>query len=728
MDGPSEPAPEYLGSESCKECHEEAYRDWIGSDHHLAMQRPTDEYVRGDFDGAEHAAHGERSTFLENEDGEYVIRITSANGKTFDHPVRYTFGIRPLQQYLIPSGKDDGRLQAYTTAWDTEKGEWFHLHPDEQIDQNDELHWSRHNLNWNLMCAECHSTDVRKDYDIETNTYETKYAEVSVGCESCHGPGSRHVELANAEDQTWENIRRYGLTVRLKDVPVNLMEIDVCAKCHSRRRMIDDGFRPGNRFLNHYTPELLEEDLYFPDGQIRDEVFVYGSFLQSRMYRENVRCTDCHHPHTEKLKFTGNALCTQCHRASDYDTPLHHHHEVNTEGASCIECHMPDRTYMVVDPRRDHSMRIPRPDLTVRYGVPNACNECHTKEDETPVWAAKWIEEWYGPDRPDDPQYAHAFVAARNGEERAIEMLIRIVSRPKDYGPMTRATAASLLGRFADRENVTDFLRKALRDRNALIRVGAVRAMDGASPEARARLLRRSTRDPSKAVRVEAGRVLARLDASMFDRERDRESFRAAVEEYEETLRLNADYPSSQLNAGVLYADRGEIDKAIRAYEQALRINSTYVPALTNLALVRYERGEFDEAERLLRRAVRAEPDFTDGHFMLGMLLGEQRGRIEEAVDAFRQAAALDPDRADLQYNLAVALHQAGRFDEAEPHYLRVLEIEPDALAVRRTLLDQYLRQQRWDDAREQTERLIELQPDNPTWERVREAIDRRDR
>ena len=163
------------------------------------------------------------------------------------------------------------------------------------------------------------------------------------------------------------------------------------------------------------------------------------------MYRKDVRCTDCHDPHTTRIKFEDNRLCTQCHLSAKYDGPAHHHHKIGSQGALCVECHMPSKNYMVVDPRRDHSLRPPRPDLTVKLGVPNACNKCHTKEQETAQWAADWIVKWYGPERRDKPHYGELIAAGRQGDASAIDDLSKL-ARSANAGPIVRATAASLLG------------------------------------------------------------------------------------------------------------------------------------------------------------------------------------------------------------------------------------------------------------------------------------------
>ena len=319
--------------------------------------------------------------------------------------IKYTFGVSPLQQYLVEF--PDGRLQALPIAWDTRPMEqggqrWFHLYPEEQITHDDELHWTRAAQNWNFMCADCHSTGVRKNYDPVADRFETQWAEIDVACEACHGPASRHLAWAEAKEagKPWDEDENKGLTVRLderRDITWTVdpatgnavrskprtseRELEVCAQCHARRGQIAEDYVPGKPFLDDYRPALLEPPLYYADGQQRGEVYKWGSFLQSKMYAKGVTCSDCHEPHSGKLRASGNAVCTGCHLQGKYDTAEHHHHPPGSAGAACAACHMPTTTYMVIDPRHDHSLRVPRPDLSVEFGTPNPCTGCHTDRD-----------------------------------------------------------------------------------------------------------------------------------------------------------------------------------------------------------------------------------------------------------------------------------------------------------------------------------------------------------
>lgn len=349
------------------------------------MQKASGRTVLGEFNGAPFRYAGTTSTFFKR-DGKFYVRTDGPDGKLADFEIKYTFGLDPLQQYLIEL--PGGRIQALSIAWDVPRRRWFHLYPKERIDFRDELDWTRPAQNWNFMCAECHATDLTRNFDPSSRAYRTRWTRLGVGCQACHGPSSRHVEWARAGDKGAGAEPSKGLPVNLKGAD-STAEIEACARCHARRAPLGDGFRHEHRLMDDYLPALIDEGLYHADGQILDEVFEYGSFLQSRMHAAGLRCSDCHEPHGLKLRAPGNAVCTTCHtagppaalphvntrelKAMEYDAPNHHFHKPGGPGSRCVDCHAPARTYVVVNPRRDHSFRIPRPDLSVKLGTPNAC-------------------------------------------------------------------------------------------------------------------------------------------------------------------------------------------------------------------------------------------------------------------------------------------------------------------------------------------------------------------
>ncbi|QDU91371.1 Tetratricopeptide repeat protein [Pirellulimonas nuda] len=654
----------YVGREACAKCHQQELTEWTGSHHDHAMELATDDSVLGDFNDAVFEKAGVTTRFFR--DGKrFMVNTEGPDGKFQDFEIKYTFGYTPLQQYMVEF--PDGRVQVLRVSWDLNKKQWFDVPPPDAVDERilpgDPLHWTGVGQNWNSTCAICHSTNLQKNYDLATDSYHTTFDEINVSCEECHGPGSLHVELAGANSLFWDRRHGYGLA-RLKSLD-STVQIETCAKCHSRRVDVHPDFRPGSPLLDAYEPALLNAGLYHADGQIQDEVYVYGSFAQSKMHTKGVRCTDCHNPHSLKTKFEGNPLCLQCHEPGKYDTPLHHHHPAGSDGAQCVECHMPATNYMVVDPRRDHSIRNPRPDFTVEFGIPNACNNCHDKPEEDAQWAADKVVEWYGPNRPGDPHWAPAFHAARLGEPGAEPLLIELIERA-ETPEIVRATAVEHLAAYASRRS-REARDAALADRHALVRSAAVRVVDAESEEDLAQKLAPALGDPVIAVRTEAARRLAGRPSAHLRGEQVT-AFDRALGEYRERQAMNLEAPSSHQNLAGLAAALGESSESIDQLRTAIRLAPYLSGPRDQLASMLQSTGASpEEVEALWReeaelrqRDVGMLPDSPELWFQLGRLRF-LTGELDPAEKAFAEAARLRPD--DSEYWMWLALLREKQYD-----------------------------------------------------------------
>jgi len=666
----------FVGSGACAGCHATEHAAWKDSQHARAMQHATAETVLGNFADASHTFDGVTSLFFQR-GGKFFARTDGPDGRLADFEVKYTFGVEPLQQYLVEL--PGGRLQALSVTWDTRPKEqggqrWFRQYPDEKLDFRDELHWTGRSQNWNVMCADCHSTDVRKGFDAASDRFDTRWAEISVGCESCHGPGSAHLAwtvrkpasepdrgLAVVFDErkgvSWQILAETGNAVRSPQRSSD-KELETCAGCHSRRSQLAEGYTAGKPFMDHYLPSTLEEGLYHADGQQRDEVFTWGSFLQSRMHAAGVSCSDCHDPHTQSLRAPGNAVCAQCHSAEKYDAPAHHFHEVGSTSAQCVSCHMPATDYMVVDPRRDHSFRVPRPDLSVSIGTPNACNGCHT--DRPARWASDLVAKWHGTERRKEPHYGEAIHAGRNlgpGAARALTALVADARRPA----IVRATAIQLLARFPG-ALALEATRGSLSDQDPLVRHAATVALQGLPPEGLVALLGPLLDDPSRAVRIEAARLLA-ASSSRLDEARAA-AFRIAIGEFEAVQKGNLDRPESHLNLGNQSGQRGDPVAAEDAFRRAIARDPRFVPAYVNLADLYRAGGRDAEAERTLREALVMSPGAPALHQALGFTL-VRLGRKAEGLAEFAAAYRAAPGQPRYAYVHALSLVDAGRRREA---------------------------------------------------------------
>ena len=677
----------FVGEKVCSSCHAPETALWEQSHHEKAMAVADETSVLGDFNDATLTHYGVTSTFFKK-DGKFHVRTDGPDGTLQDYEIAYTFGIYPLQQYLIAF--PGGRYQALGIAWDSRPSEqggqrWFHLYPNQEIKAGDPLHWTGMNQTWNYMCADCHSTDLRKNFDLATNSYKTEWADINVACEACHGPGSRHVAWAEAKasgatvDASYGDLK--GLLVPLRDQggghwevnadtgmpvrsgpPTLSLQIDTCARCHSRRYEIAPQFSYGQSLLDSEQPSLLTADLYHSDGQILGEVYEYGSFLQSLMGQKGVLCSDCHDPHSLQLRAPGNQVCGQCHLPAKFDTEAHTHHPATSTGSQCVNCHMPTETYMVVDPRRDHSIRIPRPDLSVTLGTLNACNSCHT--DRSAQWAADAVAQWYGADRRLEPHYGSIIDAGRKGLPGAqAELAALAVDQTKPA--IVRATAISLLTPFAGSitpEMATAYL-GALQDEDPLVRAAAVDALDPFSVRDRMPLVTPLLSDKVHAVRIAAARSLASVPAAAFTPEQ-----KAALDRARDDLiageMASADRPEAHISLGAFYVQSGQYADAETAYRQALLLDPHFTPALVNLADLYRQLHRDAEAEPLLQQAIAIDPQDAAAHESLGLLAARQ-GQMPDALTHLQKASALAPDNGHYAYVYAVALNSTGKTAEA---------------------------------------------------------------
>ncbi len=756
----------WVGSDACARCHSTQHQAWRGSHHDLAMQPVSEATVLGDFGGRHFRHQGTASRFFRR-DGGYWVETEGPDGKLRAYRVTYVFGVYPLQQYLL--ALPGGRLQAFSIAWDSRPAassgqRWFDLrgssdHGGEastddysmalpgaapsatpktpvvdataKAHERDPMHWTGSYYNWNSRCAECHSTNLSKRFDPNSGTYATTWSEINVGCEACHGPGGRHLALADAG--RLRDAPDAGLAVDLRDagawhfVPNETIarrspatgrpqQIDTCAPCHARRTSLGE-YRHGADLLDTHLPALLEEGLYYADGQIREEVYVYGSFVQSRMYQAGVTCSNCHEPHGLRLRAPGDAVCAQCHLPAAYDNTAHHRHAANSPGAECVNCHMPATTYMSVDPRRDHSLRIPRPDLSAMAGAPNACNACH--QDRTWAWATDALENWGIQFADAGSHPASVLRRARQGDARAAHGLQAIAM--DDGAPaIWRATAAAELGRLPSRRSV-ESAASLLTDDDAMLRLGAVRAIEFLPWQQRLQMLEPLLRDPVAAVRIELARALADVPLA-----RTGQSVAVALEalfdEHLQTLSRHADMPESLSQQGNFLAARELYGLAEKAYRGALDLDPQHVPTLLNLADLYRVLERDGEARAVLGSAIASAPDQAAPHHALG-LLETRADNHELGLRHLERAAALETRGIRYRYVYAIALHDTGDTPAALEVLRTLLGTAPANPDVLLALVNYSRDAGRIEDARRYADELRKLFPDAPAFRRLYDSL-----
>ncbi|AHL74341.1 cytochrome C [Stutzerimonas stutzeri] len=684
-------ASEYVGSESCKTCHTEEYEHWRQSHHFAAIAEATDETVKGDFNDSRFTYNGVTSRFYRKGDGFFVLTDNAA-GELEEFEVTHTFGIYPLQQYLIDF--PNGRKQVLGIIWDTRPKEeggqrWYHLFPDSPsmshgepaVTSKDPLHWTGIYFNWNSRCASCHSTDLKKGYASSENRYDTQWSEISVGCEACHGPATSHLAWVSQQEGSRQSHAGFGVSLvdegiwkTVQDIsqgdatsptlkrsgPRADVQMQQCASCHSRRLELGQP-DPRISYYDTHLLSLLEPPLYHADGQVRDEVFEWGSFLQSKMHHEGVTCSNCHNPHSLHLKAEGNALCTQCHSAAVFDAPKHHNHPTESTGSFCVNCHMPSTTFMGVDTRRDHSLRIPRPEQSAAVGAPDACTQCHSDQDA--AWAQSNIESWLnatGKKLAKHP-FAEAFHAADSGHADAGPQLLSI-AQDASLPAIARGSAILRHAPFHNQQSV-EALSKLLSDPEPLVRLGALRSMNTLPLQLRYQVLAPHLGEQTMSLRVEIARLLAGLELNQIDA-RHKKQLDALYDDFIQVATYNGDTPESLISLGQFYIDRQEYEAAETALNQAVAVAPRHENALLSLADF-YRRTARDAAAApLLERAVTAAPDSPAGHYAMGLFHVRQQD-YEAAANALRVATELASADPRYAYTYALALDKLGRTSEA---------------------------------------------------------------
>ncbi|TWT29719.1 multiheme c-type cytochrome [Blastopirellula retiformator] len=760
----------YVGRNSCNECHQTEFNDFVGSYHDKAMAPATEETVLANFDDAEFT-HFDITSRMFRKDNKFFINTEGPDGKMADFEVKYVFGVDPLQQYMVeiepptpgsPAGSI-GRVQVLRISWDTNKKAWFYLPPpdvDEKLAPDDPLHWTGVAQNWNHMCADCHSTDLHKNFDLASNSYHTTFSEIDVSCEACHGPGSLHVELANNYSLFWDRNHGYGLK-RLKGES-NVPQVQACADCHSRRRVVCPTYERGDTYYDQFSNGLIMPQTYYCDGQILDEDYVFGSFLQSKMYHKNIRCTDCHNPHSTQVKFEGNKLCTSCHQhpTAKYDNEAHHFHKMDGTGASCVECHMPETTYMEVDPRRDHSIRVPRPDLSVALDTPNACTKCHLDRAkisdekratlknygewmtaarngdqdvkqalaEVDAWAAEAVKKWYGKDySKEDPSFAYTLSEAWRENPASFPKLIDL-ARDQKQPAIVRASAVTQLGAYADQPETARAVKMALADSDPQLRSAATIVAEFLTPQVIPRpellkLLMNKLDDPTRLVRTDAANALAGTPIEFLRLNGKEAAFEVALGELKQSLLRNADQAGALLALGALSERMGDDVSAEKWYREAVRIQPNLTGPRSNLAelLTRKmapQRQQFQQlaasGQRDQARAMAEQLAIRD--FEIASL------REEELENLGRDASQL-PNVASVQYRYGLALYQANQLATSEAAIARAAELQPNSVTFLTALVRLQQKREKWAEAKQTIETLRKLRPDDPGLAEVEQEI-----
>ena len=768
----------YVGRETCASCHQQQVDLFIGSHHDKAMDLATEETVLGDFNDSKIEHYGITSRLFRDGD-RFMVNTEGPDGTMQDFEVKYTFGVEPLQQYMVEL--DKGRVQVLRISWDTVAEKWFYLSPpdvNDKLDPNDPLHWTGVTQNWNVSCAECHSTNLEKNFDIASASWNTTWSEIDVSCEACHGPASLHNELASAASPFWD--KNHGMGLAKLKTDRNIDQIQACAPCHSRRTVTNSTFKPGCNFDDYHSLQLLSEPIYHADGQIRDEDYVHGSFTQSKMFHNGIKCSDCHDPHSLKLKHSGNNVCTSCHQhpAGKYDTEAHHHHKPGTAGAMCVNCHMPATTYMAVDHRRDHSFRVPRPDLSTSLGTPNSCTQCHfdlepadaLPKRESFAQYLDWVnaaqngdteskatlaqidaamaeacKKWYPAESSPPktswyPELAQAQFNIRNQKpaNEILKKLARDIANPA----IIRATAADLLSRQID-SSAAEAAIELLDDRDVKVVVAAIatvefglletqnRQLYSAAPDSvsgelqkLAGALGKALAHESPRVRRESARALASLappirnDALKSDQQR---LFETSIEEYRKSLMVMSDTAGAHMQIGGLYQQMGQLSQAADSFRTAIRLQPHLTGPRSNLASILENKVQSLQAQLQQRGGSAAAMTQIDN---LASQINELRAKDHELLGVDVKRAAGLPGVDFLHYRYGMSSYLQDDLVTAEKHLTIAAEIQPEDDRYMMGLATFYLQLKKLPEAEEFISKLLAIDPEHPGYQALKRELD----
>ncbi|MFY8350971.1 tetratricopeptide repeat protein [Pseudoalteromonas sp. SSM20] len=711
--------------QQCVSCHQSQVKDWQTSHHFHAMEKPNATSVLGNFDNVTFPFQNTQVRFFK--DGEnYAIEMPNLAGEMTRYHVAYTFGYLPLQQYMFDFG--NGHYQFFPFAWDSrEKAEggqrWFVLHPEQKA--QDEFHWSQKGQNWNHMCADCHSTEFKKNFDLSTNTFNSSYSAINVSCNACHGNSEQHLKWANGDN----TINNKGFDINIgqqtplfksdsngKMTSVQVLEpseqVPMCASCHGRRSNLSDRQHPHD-FLNVFQPALITSELYQVDGQVWDENYVWGSFAQSKMHDAGVTCTNCHNPHSGKLKFAGNQTCTQCHASTTFDTPKHHGHPINQPGSQCVDCHMPTTTYMQVDARRDHSFKVPRPDLTIKTGVSNACNTCH--QDKSANWAVKQLNKLHKtPKHIGAEHFATSFYRADNRAPGADALLTRI-AQDNNYSDIIRASALTRM-RNTPGNNALVAIARAVKAAEPLQRLAAINAATPYPVTDRWRIYNHLLEDKHKSVRIEAARGLAAMMVEPFPSElakADKARLAKGLEEYKESQQYNSERGFSHTNLGILALELNQQNQAESHYQNAINIEPIFMPAYVNLADLYRQQGKEHKVANILNQALKINNQASEVHYALAMSQIRSNQK-EQALGSLEKAAQFAPNNASYIYTYALLLQDQNKPLLAIRNFEKAFTITPNNPDISYSLAQSYIQLNQFKQALYYAENLATLVPNNP--------------
>lgn len=649
--------PDWYLAETCRECHEAEYDDWLGSHHHLAQRRLDPSRDLEAFSQGELEDQAGRKYQLSGPSPEFSIEEV---GSGLPGVVEAVIGETPIRQYLITF--PDGRYQIQGLTWDPHNKQWFNVFGDEDRNQGDWGHWSQQGMNWNSNCAWCHMTDFEKNYDLRTNSYASEWKIEGISCIQCHSGMKEHVAAARSGN--------YEPTLTEPNIE---LAMDNCASCHARREELTaNGFKAGEKFDEHFRLVLPDlPNAYFVDGKANEEDYVFASLKMSRMGHKGVSCLDCHNPHSHEtiLPVEDNSLCMRCHatglnEATIIDPVTHSQHPLNSAGNQCVSCHMPERLYMQRDARRDHGFTIPDPQLTIDYDVPNACQACHG--DKTVEWARDAVESWFphSERRQELRERARILDAYYRGDSESWKEAHGLLQSEENV--YWRSAYLRILGAMAP--GTPESLEAALnsmKSKSPVERESALRILSNRGD--RLPDLQRALYDSSRLVRNQAADTLS----MMYNPNQ------SAFQEWLEYAEANADRPAGALRRAELAVQQGDVALAKQLAEKAASFDRNNAHLLYDIAIMFARVGDLDGAMSKISDAKLIDSSLGILWFGEGLLYAE-KGDTRRSIESMEAAVEKDASQDRWWYNLGVAYLQTGESDKAKKALEKAISLNPE--------------------------------------------------
>lgn len=664
---------DFSGSGSCIQCHEKFYELWSASHHGKAMQPVNTAFFETEKISSSETFSLEGKTYQILRNDSTLIMTETTEGIIKEFPVTWALGGKNVFYFLTPMEK--GKLQTIPLAYDVRAGQWYN-NPESAVrhfpegDPDEALPWRDRMYTFNTSCYSCHVSQLATNFDLSSDSYKTTWKEPGINCETCHGPSAEHVQVCM---EAGEGNVPDDLKIIITSTFTPEQHNASCAPCHAKMQPITASFMPGERYFDNYDLTTLENADFYADGRDLGENYTYTSWMMNEcVQKSDLHCVTCH-TSSGRDRFAGNPndACISCHRSNVENVAEHSMHPAGSEGAVCINCHMPKTEFgrMV---RSDHSFRPPMPEATIKFGSPNACNICHT--DKSPEWANQQVKKRAGKNYQDETLYwAQLIKEARAGDWKRLNEMLEIISK-EEMNEVVVTSILRLLANCPD-EKKWDTIIQAVYNKSPLVRAAAAASLIGNFSEPTKKALLTAVTDDFRLVRISAATALAGFANTQFS-SAEAQTVAKATDEYMQSLVTRPDDWSSHYNEGIFHQNRGDANKALESYETAARLYPESLMPLINSSVLYSYIGNHPKAEENLKKAVEIDPANEAANLNLGLLLAEQ-GKMQEAETALKAALKANPQQAVAAYNLSVICSQRS-MDEAVQYALVAAEAIPE--------------------------------------------------